>query len=126
VRVCQEAVLDYSILRPCKSKEAMFALHLSRAMLYLKGLKVYHSCRRSFSNLHTAYSTLNTWLYSNNDRRSSRSLSTCSNWDFRRVRQPWESRRCRRAGLWSGCHKETCITLCNLRLDSYRSNKTCL
>jgi hypothetical protein len=80
VQVYQELVLGCSILRLYKSKGAMFALHrFSQAMLCLKGLKVYHSCRRLFSNHHTACSTRNTWLYSNNDRPSSRSLSTCNN-----------------------------------------------
>jgi hypothetical protein len=79
LRDYQEAVLACSIPRLYKSKGAMFALHLSRAMRCLKVLKVYHSCRRSFSNHHTVCSTPNTWLYSSNDRRSSRLLSTCNN-----------------------------------------------
>jgi hypothetical protein len=38
----------------------------------------------------------------------------------------WEYRRCRQADLRLGCLKQTHNTLCNLRLDSFRSIKVYL
>lgn len=72
-------VLGCLILRRYKIKGAMFALRLNRAMRHLKALKVCHSCRNLSSNHHTACSTRNTWLYSNNGKRSSKLPSTCNN-----------------------------------------------
>jgi hypothetical protein len=42
------------------------------------------------------------------------------------VLQPWEYRRCKQADLRLGCLKQTCNTLYNLRLGSFRNIKAYL
>ena len=72
----QEVELACSIPRRHTSKGAIFALHFSQAM---RRLKVYHNCLRLLRNHHSPCSMRNTWLYSNNGKRSSKSPSTCNN-----------------------------------------------
>ena len=107
--------MDCSV-RHCRMiREAMFALHLSKEM---RRLKVCHSLFRSCLKASILRSTRNTWLYSNSDKRSNRSTSTCNSSDVSALR-PWGCHKCRQAD-------QAFSTLYSLRLGRRRSIQVCL